>query len=138
MRGNVIKVFEKDDDDKKLFQFPDYLAVSPDLSTIYISDFNNDTLTLLTQEGRVLDVVKDNYNIYDPRNVTVDSAGRVYVCGQSFNAVSRLSPETGTVTALLGGQDVSWPRCVATSDRTGCLYVGMGDSKLIEIFENPK
>ncbi|WAR16880.1 hypothetical protein MAR_031474 [Mya arenaria] len=137
MRGNVIKVFVMDEDHKELFQFPDYLAVSPDLSTIYISDFDKDTLTICTLDGLVVGVVKDEENIDDPRNVTVDSAGRVYVCCQKSHTVSWVSPKTGTVTKLLGIEDnVMWPRCVAICDKRGCIFLGMGDNNVIKIFKN--
>ncbi|WAR16817.1 hypothetical protein MAR_031411 [Mya arenaria] len=123
--GNVIKVFDKDNrvDELFQFQFPDYLAVSPDLKTIYISDRKKETLNVFNQEGRTLCVVKGNAR-YHSGNVTVDSAGRMYVCGQYVNTVNLVSPKTGTVTKLLGAKDgVRLPRCVAICESKRRMYV---------------
>ncbi|XP_052790800.1 uncharacterized protein LOC128224789 isoform X2 [Mya arenaria] len=134
MKGKVIKEFKKDGDGKSLFDWPTSVAVSSDHSTIYITDKVNYTVTALTQDGCVLGVVDIEVLLPFESGITVDSAGRVYVCG--FDNVFLVSIETGTVTPLLGITDgIRHPICVAVCDKTQCLYVSSLDSNVIQVFE---
>ncbi|WAR30775.1 hypothetical protein MAR_033317 [Mya arenaria] len=64
--------FEKDDDGKKLFKWPASLAVSPDHSIIYIADCIKNTVTSLTQDGRILGVVDLKENLHYESNDQVN------------------------------------------------------------------
>ncbi|XP_052788241.1 uncharacterized protein LOC128223043 [Mya arenaria] len=136
MKGNVIKEFEKDDDGKKLFKWPASLAVSPDHSIIYIADCIKNTVTSLTQDGRILGVVDLKENLHYESSMTVDSAGRVYVCGS--DNVFLVSPETRTVIPLLGIKDGIGHRCVAVCDKTQRLYLTSYNNNFIQVFEMSK
>ncbi|WAR30799.1 hypothetical protein MAR_033341 [Mya arenaria] len=134
MKGNVIKKFEKDDDGEKLFKWPASLAVSPDQSIIYIADCIINTVTSLTQDGRIVGVVNVKLNQHDGSRMTVDSAGRVYVCG--YDTVCLVSPETRTVIPLLGYEGGF---CVALCDKTQRLYLSpLWNCNAIQVFEMPK
>ena len=129
-------MYEKDNDGRILFKDPQHLAVSPDLGTIYVTDLRNETVTALTQDGHVLGVVKDKDNLRCPRGITVDYKCRVYVCCWLLHTVCLVSPETGTVTRLLGEEDgMEMPHSVAVCDKTRRLYVGMFGSNVIKVFE---
>ncbi|WAR21095.1 hypothetical protein MAR_015069 [Mya arenaria] len=74
---------------------------------------------------------KDEGNLRCLRDITVDSTGRVYVCGEDSHTVCLVSSETGPITRLLGEEDdVRWPLAVAVFDKTSNLYVGMRASKI--------
>ncbi|WAQ94328.1 hypothetical protein MAR_006799 [Mya arenaria] len=66
MEGNVQHVFEKDVNGENLFSWPEHVAVSPDHSTIYVSDINNNTVSALTRDGHLLGVVLNNDNLSEP------------------------------------------------------------------------
>ncbi|XP_052789002.1 uncharacterized protein LOC128223714 [Mya arenaria] len=136
MKGNVIKELEKDDDGEKLFEWPVSLAVSPDHSTIYIADCIKNTVTSLTQDGRVLGVVDVKVYIIYRSGITVDSAGRVYVCG--YDTVFMVFHETRTVIPLLEIKDRIKDPCMAVCDKTQRLYLSLRDRNVIQVFEMAK
>ncbi|WAR30781.1 hypothetical protein MAR_033323 [Mya arenaria] len=137
MKGNVIKEFETDDEGKNLFVRPSSLAVSPDHNTIYIFDDIKNTVNSLTQDGRVLGVVDVEEHLSFGSAITVDSAGRVYVCG--IETVLLVSFETGTVTRLLGIKDgIGRPICVAVCDKTQRLFLPSCYSTGIQVYNMSK
>ncbi|WAR30758.1 hypothetical protein MAR_033300 [Mya arenaria] len=114
MDGDILKVFEKNDNGEQLFTKPWGLAVSPDNSTIYVSDRVMGTVTALSQDGRVLSVLKNHDNLRYPTGATIDNAGRMYVCSMWTKTVCMVSQETGTVTKLLGEENgLSYPTSIA-------------------------
>ncbi|WAR30776.1 hypothetical protein MAR_033318, partial [Mya arenaria] len=113
MKGNMIKEFKNDGAGKKLFELPTSVAVSPDHITIYIVDEAKNTVISLTQDGHVLGVVMEN--LLCGTGITVDSAGRLYVCG--YGTVLLVFPETRNVIPLLEIKDVVTNlTCVAICD----------------------
>ncbi|XP_052812428.1 uncharacterized protein LOC128239986 [Mya arenaria] len=137
MKGNVLKEFEKDYDDENLFEWPNCMAVGPDHSTIYITEKGNKSVTALTMEGHVGGVVVVKELEPFPTYITVDSGGRVYVCG--FDTVFLVSFESGTVIPLLDKRNgITNSRCMSVHDQTRHLYVGSWYSNVIMVFEMPK
>ncbi|XP_052771558.1 uncharacterized protein LOC128211149 isoform X2 [Mya arenaria] len=135
MKEKLIK-FEINDDDEELLKWPTNLAVSPDQSTIYITDRVKHTVIAITKDGYFVDGVNVKEDLPSLTGITVDSAGRVYLCG--YGTVCLMSLKTGTVTPLLGTKGgIRYPRCVAVCDKTQRLYVG-SCSEAIKVFKMPK
>ncbi|WAR21950.1 hypothetical protein MAR_015924 [Mya arenaria] len=57
MKEKLIKKFEINDDDEELLKWPTNLAVSPDQSTIYITDRVKHTVIAITKDGYFVDGV---------------------------------------------------------------------------------
>ncbi|XP_053404216.1 uncharacterized protein LOC128558569 [Mercenaria mercenaria] len=75
--GTVLNVLEHDYYGNPLFASPQYVTVSPDNSTIYVSDKRSKSVIGLTVDGKVKSVYKMETS---PGGITIDGAGSVYVC----------------------------------------------------------
>ncbi|XP_045177997.2 uncharacterized protein LOC123538096 [Mercenaria mercenaria] len=134
MSGHVLKTFVKDSKGKPLFSNPLYLAVSPDNTTIYVSDWDRDTVTSLTFDGKVKAIYKDD-QLSEPCQLTVDESGTVYVCWAESNNVHQLSSDLTKVKILLNeSHGINIPLSVAYCQNNNRLYVGMFNNKNIKVF----
>ncbi|XP_053403117.1 uncharacterized protein LOC128558249 [Mercenaria mercenaria] len=75
--GTVLNVLENDCYGNPLFASPHYVTVSPDNSTIYVSDKIGKAVIGMTVDGKVKSVYKMETK---PGGITIDGAGSVYVC----------------------------------------------------------
>ncbi|WAR30457.1 hypothetical protein MAR_032999 [Mya arenaria] len=136
MEANVQQLLQTNYYDKSVPSNPQYVAVSPDHNTIYVSDQETNTVAALTRDGHVLGVLQDEDNLMSPCGLTVDAQGCVYVCNYRSDTVCLVSPETGSVTRLVGKENgICNPQSVAVCDKTRCLYVGMPFSSTIKVFK---
>ncbi|XP_053386625.1 E3 ubiquitin-protein ligase TRIM71-like [Mercenaria mercenaria] len=133
MSGRIIRTIGKDSNGKPLFTKPWYLVVSPDNTTIYVSDYERHTVISLTVDGKVKAIYKDD-QLKHPRQLTVDESGAVYVCGRWSYNVHQLSSDLTKVKILLNkGQGMNSPMSVAYCKNNNTLYVGMR-GRNIEVF----
>ncbi|XP_053405429.1 uncharacterized protein LOC128558954 [Mercenaria mercenaria] len=130
MSGNVLKVLDKDCNNKALFSNPLYLALSPDNETIYVSDWDKNTVTCLTFDGKIKAIYKDN-QLLGPCQLTTDELGSVYVCGRLSNNVHQLSPLLNKVKILLdGSEELAYPVSVSHCMNKNRLYLGMWSNNI--------
>ncbi|XP_053386649.1 uncharacterized protein LOC128550836 [Mercenaria mercenaria] len=125
MSGHIIRTIDKDSMGKPLFTSPLYMAVSPDNTTIYVSDWSSDTVTSMTFDGKVKAIYKD-VQLSTPYQLTVDDPGSVYVCEIHSNNVHQLSSDLTKVKILLNtSHGMNQPVSVVHCNNGNKLYVGM-------------
>jgi DNA-binding beta-propeller fold protein YncE len=134
MSGEIVKSFEKDDNSQDLLMNSYYLAVSPDNSLIYVSDWSSNTVTCLTFDGKVKAIFKDD-QLKRPQKLAVDEYGSVYVCGHDSNNVHQLSHDLTKVKILIDNRHgIIRPTSIAYCQNTKRLFVGMNQNTKIKDF----
>ncbi|XP_053386240.1 E3 ubiquitin-protein ligase TRIM71-like [Mercenaria mercenaria] len=130
MSGRIVRTIDKDSMGKPLFTQPWYLAISPDHTTIYVSDSSRNTVPSMTFDGKVKAIYKDG-QLNGPCQLTVDESGTVYVCGSGSNNVHQLSSDLNKVKILLNeSHGMNYPVSVAYCQNNNRLYVGMSPGKI--------
>lgn len=135
MKGENLKSFTTDSEGNQLFSHAKYLTQSPDHGTIYVSDYNNNTVKSLTTDGKVKAVYK-NAELQMPFGLTVDKSGHVYVCGYNSNNIHRISGDLSKGQVILDASNgIVNPQCVDYNSQKNTLYVGMWCNDTIRIYQ---
>ncbi|XP_045194841.2 uncharacterized protein LOC123550478 [Mercenaria mercenaria] len=105
LHGHVHKSFEFDSLGYEMFSWPGYIALSPEQtestgSSIYVSDKDRNTVTRLSEDGKVIAVYGGGV-LKGPRGVSIDDAGHVFVCGRASNDLCQIMVSSGKVEFLL-------------------------------------
>ena len=135
MTGNIVRIIETDPNGSQLFVSPYHVALSPDMSGMYVSDYEKQSVTLLTMYGDVKAVYKDN-GLKHPAGIYVHKSGLVYLAGYISNTLHQIDPHSGEFRLLLdatGGLNCPWN--ISYCDVEDKMYVGMFFEKHLDVFE---
>ena len=76
------------------------------MTNIYVTDYDNNSVTLMSLNGDVKAVYKDKTDrLHSPYGVYVHTSGLVYVVGSESNTVHELDPESGEFKVVLEKKD---------------------------------
>ncbi|XP_052818241.1 uncharacterized protein LOC128244264 [Mya arenaria] len=128
--GHIIRKFQR-----LLFQYPQYLTVSASTPpTLYVSDYNADTVLQLSQDGKVL-VDYRNKKLNRPESVVAVGPGQLLVCGNGSDNVMLLTERNGTMTEILGEKNrLTSPYSVSFCPQTRAIVVGMLENDSLKVF----
>lgn len=133
--GKVLQSFDSDSEGNQLFSHAKYLALSPDLRTIYVSDYTNNAVTALSTDGMVKAIYKDR-DLRMPYGLAVDSKGYIYVCGYDSSNIHKLSGDLSSGKVILDESDgIVMPQSIGYSARQNRLYVGMWCNDTIRVYQ---
>ncbi|KAL4238226.1 hypothetical protein ACF0H5_002938 [Mactra antiquata] len=136
LKGHVFKSIHTVGSQNKLFSWPDYVSVSKLDESIYVSDWQKNTVTRLSWRGEVTGIYKDGPGT-KMAGVAVAEDGSVYVCKRSSHSIVKLSPDLSESKLVLEekhGLKFPWSLCFC--DEEGTLYVDNNrNSNTISVFE---
>ena len=137
MAGNEIKCIEHDSIGGKLFERPIYVALSLDMTHIYVTDRGNNSVTLMSLNGDVIAVYKDKTNkLQMPYGLCVHKSGLVYVVGYYSKTVHELDPESGEFKVVLDGKDgLYYPLSISYCEIEDNMYIGMMKNSVLKVFQ---
>ena len=101
--GRVYWSVSSDGQGQSLFSNPEFVTSDIERSTVTVSDFENDTLTVLN--GDTGDVIKRSVKDKSPRGVTTGPSGNIYVCYFYTDEVAELTGDLAEERILLSQQD---------------------------------
>ena len=138
LTGKVYWSVSSDQQGQSLFSHPEYLTSHDEgrSSTVTVTDYSNDTLTLLNGEtGEV--ITRRQLQWKRPRGVTTDTAGNVYVCYYWTREVSVLSGDLSEEEILLSTQDglSGKPQAIVYDDKTHQLLISYGSNDIVDSFK---
>ena len=114
-----------------MFESPNYVCVSTDGSRIYVSDKGTDTVTCLSEDGRI--IYQSREVVVSPRGVCVGPGGYLAVCGSSSDHVVLLDDRGQVLSELVTSSDgVENPQCVTYRSSDGRWCTRGGDEPGIE------
>ena len=125
LNGTVIQKIENEANGYKLFRsLVEYVALSNDKTIIYVPDFWEHSVTLLTLNGKVKAVFKDK-TLLHPKGICVNRSGIVFVAGFSSNTVHQIVPGSDKLELLLDQNNgLQNPITINYCDFEDKLYVG--------------
>ena len=105
--GRVYWSVSSDQQGQPLFSRPFYVSSPVDgrSSTVIVTDQGNDTLTLLNGDTGVVITRRQLKERKEPRGVTTDTTGNVYVCYWNNHEIAVLSGDLSEEKILLSRQD---------------------------------
>ena len=134
--GRVYWSVSSDDQGQSLFFFPQYVTSDIERSTVTVTDFWNNTLTVLN--GDTGDVIKRR-SVKDksPAGVTTGPSGNIYVCYYNTREVAELTGDLTEERILLSQQDGldDGPRVIAYDKSCGQLMTSYWFSNSVDIWE---
>ena len=138
LSGKVYWSVLSDQQGQSLFNCPWYLTSHDEgrSSTVTVTDFNNDTLTLLNGEtGEV--ITRRQLQWQGPKGVATDTAGNVYVCYYWTREVSVLSGDLSEEKFLLSTQDglSGFPKTIVYDDKTHQLLISYANNDTVDSFK---
>ena len=118
-----------------MFSWPRYLTVSACSGRIYVSDWDRDTLTCLSEYDSIIYQYGDS-ELSSPQGLYVDAGDYVIVCGYYSNNLQMISPSGEKVSTLLSEKDgITRPRSVAYRPTDGVLVIGCNDDYNLHVFK---
>ncbi|XP_060574481.1 uncharacterized protein LOC132732128 [Ruditapes philippinarum] len=136
LQGRALKIINQDLHKARLFDWPDYIAVSKDGNYIYVSDWHRNTVTRLSWKGEVTGVYKDSLGT-KMAGVAVANDGSVFVCKRTSHSIVKLSPNLSVSNTILEekhGLKYPWSLCFC--DEESKLYVDNNrNSNTVAVFE---
>ncbi|KAL4229764.1 hypothetical protein ACF0H5_010155 [Mactra antiquata] len=142
MHGEVLRSIKKSETGDHLFGYPSHVALSLDNTKLYVSDFRKATVSAINIDGMEANeqskafILKCVHILQDPRGITIDGAGNVYVCDYYHGDVSIFNDKLELVHTIDGhGHGIVYPRTIDFDHRHNKLFVGMFYNNFIKIFE---
>ena len=138
--GRVYWSVSTDGQGQPLFEYPWYVISDIERSTVTVTDWGNNTLTVLN--GDIGDVIKRR-SLEDkwPRGVATGSSGNIYVCYYNTREVAELTGDLAEERILLSQQDGlgNWPYAIAYDKISGHLITSYcrfcSDRNSVDIWE---
>ncbi|XP_052264465.1 uncharacterized protein LOC127867386 isoform X2 [Dreissena polymorpha] len=111
-------------------------AVSPAGDRIYVTNYDQHKLRILTTDGSLISTFTDP-ELQNPFDVHISPAFQVTVCGYSSHTVLQVDPEGRKKLATLASQKggVSKPVCVCCNNNMHQIIVGLFDSNNIIVMK---
>ena len=137
LRGNEIRRIQGSNEDRLRFIKPYYVAVNRDGSTIYVSDWETDTITALTTTGDILFqyTSPDSDDLWDIKQMYIDSQSYILVCGCSTHNVQIITAAGQKDKTMLISSDGIWlPESIAYRPSDGTLVVGCFEQDELCVF----
>ena len=135
--GRVYWSVSSDDQGQSLFSDPQFVTSDIERSTVTVTDYGNNTLTVLN--GDTGDVTKKrSVKDKDPRGVTTGPSGNIYVCYFEAREVAELTGDLAEERILLSKQDGLGrePRAIAYDKTSGQLITSYyRKSKSVDVWE---
>ena len=131
IEGRVLVSINKDAEGKDLFASPKYLTVTPS-GDILVSDILRISLTCLTSSGRVKWIFQPNDPriLVEPRGVTCNSAGEIFLADNNEHKILKLSPDGVFLSNVFTRvDDIVWPAGLCI-DNSGKLYVTQSEGQI--------
>lgn len=132
--GTVKMMVDTDYIGKRVFSNPEFITFNPIISCLYVSDYNNHTITALHyDDGKVDKTPLFVYPVSGPRGVCVDSKGILYVCGFWSNDIHKVKNTGGMKQVLL--DSLARPLCIAfNADGDKLAISEQGNPNMIKVF----
>ena len=131
LEGRVIQTIQTDTSGRTLFTQPRYVAFSTVNNVIYVSDFDNSSLTCMLQSGSIQWVYKDG-QLKGAAGLAIGDGGCIYLCSyrtHAIHVVSQDGVQLAIIPPSVSGVKLPYAVCYSSSQRT--LYVSSYNNNYI-------
>ena len=136
--GNELSSIDKDHNGYKLFTNPEYIAADKNGTTVYVTDYKQNSVTALKLLPNRIDnkpvwTFKDS-ELQGPKGIAVDQNGVLYISGMSSRNIVRLSPEGEKIQVYRRRDDRDHYEALAISQSGDRLYASAYEEDTIIVF----
>jgi hypothetical protein len=125
--GTVIKTIKPDEEVLKHCTTPRHIAVTPDESIIYVSDWKTNTVMSLSTNGNMLAMYPNE--LEKPFGIIILPSGSVVLCNREQRAMIKVTSDLGESTVILGpGDGLEHPHALCLNTSSKHLYISSGSS----------
>ena len=136
--GEVLHTIRTNSQGQNLFVYPQYITVSTDGRTFYVSDSKQNTVTSYSVTGEQLNVYKHE-NLNCPRGLTVVEDQFIFVCGYGSDNLHEISCVCEHIQIVLDSKDMGGQPLTVLYNRTNKrIYISYGvlfENKFVSVFE---
>ena len=123
-QGNLKRRLGLNEDGSCLFSAPYYITVSTAGDKVFVSDWNNGTVTCMKVDGSIIYQYKDK-DLRGPCGLYCDDGDNILVCGHDSNNIKVITADGKNYGTVLSSQDgLKWPMSIAYRKSDGTLVVG--------------
>jgi len=108
--GKLSAFYEKDNNKKPLFRYPEHISCDRAQQVLYVSDARMHSVAALTLGGCLL-FRYVHKELQAPAGLTTDLQGNIYVCSRETNTVHQIS-KNGEFIRIILKDTVDCPRCI--------------------------
>ncbi|XP_053385830.1 uncharacterized protein LOC123538693 [Mercenaria mercenaria] len=127
LSGAVDKTIKPDAEVLKHCTFPDYIAVSPDESVIYVSDWKTNKVMCINMDGNMISMYQNELAM--PRDIVISPLGSVYLCNRDQHVIFKMTPDLSGATVLLGpGDGLFAPQSMCCNTAKQHFYISSGSN----------
>ncbi|XP_053389767.1 uncharacterized protein LOC128552736 [Mercenaria mercenaria] len=128
LSGAVYKTIKPDAEVLKHCTKPDNIAVSPNESVIYVSDWKTNKFICVDMDGNMISMYLHELAI--PVDIVITPFGSVYLCSRNQDAIYKMNPDLSEATVILGHRDSLFgPLAMCFNNAKQQLYVSSASSK---------
>ncbi|XP_053384057.1 uncharacterized protein LOC123526710 [Mercenaria mercenaria] len=125
LTGEIYKTIKPDSEVLKHCTFPRHIAVSPDESLIYVSDWKSNKVVCINRHGYMISMYQGELDC--PSVITISSSGSVYLCNRNKHNVNLMTPDLKQSTVILGAEDgLKFPVALCFNEAKHHLYISSG------------
>ena len=139
LTGKVYWSVSSDQRGQSLFSHPWYLTSNDEgrPSTVIVTDWDNDTLTMLNGETGEITNKRQLQKKKGPTGITTDTSSNVYVCYFMRDEVSVLSDDLSVEKILLSTEDGlrGKPQSIIYNDKIQQLLISYQDKDIVDSFK---
>ena len=132
--GAVLQTIQTNSQGQNLFVTPQYITVSTDGRTFYVSDFNQHTVTSYNVTDGQINVYKHG-ELKRPKGLTVIENKFIFVCGWLSHNLHEISGLCEHIQIVLDRKDVGgWPCTVLYNRTNNRIYISCYGNKFVSVF----
>ena len=121
-QGNQKRRLGINEDWSRLFSTPFYITVSTAGDKVFVSDWENNTVTCMKVDGSIIYQYED---LVGPRGLYCDDGDNILVCGRDSNNIKVITADGKNYSTVLSSQDgLKSPLSTAYRKSDGTLVVG--------------
>ena len=132
--GAVLQTIQTNSQGQNLFVTPEYITLSTDGRTFYVSDYNQHTVTSYNVTGGQINIYRHG-ELERPTGLTVIENKFLFVCGHWSDNLHEISGLCEHIQIVLDRKDVEGrPYTVLYNRTNNRIYIGCYGNKFVSVF----
>lgn len=129
LQGDVLQTIDMRMGGRDIFKRPRYVAVCPNEKFVYVTDFETDSIVLLSLAGEKSKVFRDTTVLNGPYGIHVGVDGHVLVCNYGNDNIYEFSADLSKHRSILTKKEgIESPQSIYICDKQNKLFIACTDN----------
>lgn len=135
LTGSIKKRIGVNQDGSFMFNADSFIALDKSASTIYVSDYEESTITSMALDGNIIFQYKDD-DLIEPEALLIDAGNNIIVCDRDSNNIQIILPDGKSYGALIQSKEnIDSPFSIAYRESDDMLVVGCHCQDNVYVFK---